>query len=92
MVAAGHTFLDVLAALRRLGIGEDGLAASPVRLLRVGMPWPLEETTVREFADGLKEILVVEEKRSFLEAAIRDVLYGGPVAAGRHRQARRRRV
>ena len=79
VVAAGHTFLDVLAALRRLGIGEDSLAASPVRLLRVGMPWPLEETTVREFADGLKEILVVEEKRSFLESAIRDVLYGGPI-------------
>ena len=79
VVAAGHTFLDVVAALRRLGIDEDSLAASPVRLLRVGMPWPLEETTVREFADGLKEILVVEEKRSFLEAAIRDVLYGGPV-------------
>jgi indolepyruvate ferredoxin oxidoreductase len=38
------------------------------------MPWPLEEETVREFAGGLEEILVVEEKRSFLEAAIRDVL------------------
>jgi indolepyruvate ferredoxin oxidoreductase len=79
VVAAGHTFLDVLAALRRLGIDEADLAGSPVRLLRVGMPWPLEETIVREFADGLEEILVVEEKRSFLEAAIRDVLYGGPV-------------
>ena len=79
VVAAGHTFLDVLAALRRVGIDEADLAASPVRLLRVGMPWPLEETVVREFADGLEEILVVEEKRSFLEAAIRDVLYGGPV-------------
>src|SRR6201995_1538214 len=79
VVAAGHTFLDVLAALRRLGIDEADLAASPVRLLRAGMPWPLEETTVREFADGGDEILVVEEKRSFLEAAIRDVLYGGPV-------------
>jgi indolepyruvate ferredoxin oxidoreductase len=78
VVAAGHSFLDVLAALHRLGIAEDGLAGSRVRLLRVGMPWPLEEATVREFADGLEEILVVEEKRSFLEAAIRDVLYGGP--------------
>ena len=78
VVAAGHTFLDVLAALRRLGIAEDGLAGSRVRLLRVAMPWPLEEATVREFADGLEEILVVEEKRSFLETAIRDVLYGGP--------------
>jgi indolepyruvate ferredoxin oxidoreductase len=78
VVAAGHTWLDVLAALRRLGIGEDDLEASPVRLLRVGMPWPLEEATVREFAEGLEEILVVEEKRSFLETAIRDALYGGP--------------
>src|SRR5436305_2151201 len=78
VVAAGHTWLDVLAALRRLGIGEADLTASRVRLLRVGMPWPLEEATVREFADGLEEILVVEEKRSFLETAIRDVLYGGP--------------
>ena len=77
MVAAGHTWLDVLGALRRLGIGEADLAGSRVRLLRVGMPWPLEEATVREFADGLEEILVVEEKRSFLETAIRDVLYGG---------------
>ena len=78
VVAAGHTWLDVQGALRRLGIGEADLAGSPVRLLRVGMPWPLEEATVREFADGLEEILVVEEKRSFLETAIRDVLYGGP--------------
>src|SRR6185437_1629810 len=67
VVAAGHTWLEILAALRRLGIDEADLAASPVRLLRVGMPWPLEETVVREFADGLEEILVVEEKRSFLE-------------------------
>jgi indolepyruvate ferredoxin oxidoreductase len=78
LVAAGHTWLDLLGALRRAGIGEADLAGSRVRLLRVGMPWPLEEATVREFADGLEEILVVEEKRSFLEAAIRDVLYGGP--------------
>jgi indolepyruvate ferredoxin oxidoreductase len=78
VVAAGHTYLDVLAALRRIGIGEDDLAGSRVRLLRVAMPWPLEESAVREFAGGLDEIVVVEEKRSFLEAAIRDMLYGGP--------------
>jgi len=78
LVAAGHTWLDLLGALRRAGIGETDLAGSRVRLLRVAMPWPLEEATIREFADGLEEILVIEEKRSFLEAAIRDVLYGGP--------------
>src|SRR3954467_14508610 len=78
VVAAGHTYLDVLAALGTLGIAGDSLESSRVRLLRVAMPWPLEEDTVREFADGLEEIVVVEEKRSFLEAAIRDVLYAGP--------------
>jgi len=78
LVAAGHSWLDLLAALRRLGVGEAGLQRSRVRLLRVGMPWPLEETTIREFADGLAEVVVVEEKRPLLEAAIRDVLYGGP--------------
>jgi indolepyruvate ferredoxin oxidoreductase len=78
IVAAGHTYLDVLAALQSLGIDEDSLESSPVRLLKISMPWPLEEDTVREFADGLDEIVVIEEKRSFLEAAIRDILYGGP--------------
>ncbi|RHW28395.1 indolepyruvate ferredoxin oxidoreductase family protein [Nocardioides immobilis] len=80
IVAAGRTYRDVRAALERLGIDGGHLGASPVRLLRVGMPFPLEEDTVREFASGLDEILVIEEKRSFLEGAIRDVLYGKPDA------------
>lgn len=80
VVAAGRTWLDLRSALDRLGIHAAGLSASPVRLLKVGMPYPLDETTIREFADGLDEILVIEEKRSFLEAAIRDVLYGTATA------------
>ncbi|MER7367760.1 indolepyruvate ferredoxin oxidoreductase family protein [Nonomuraea wenchangensis] len=87
VVAAGRTYLDVAEALRRLGIDEPGLADGPVRLLRVGMPFPLEAETVREFAEGLDEIVVVEEKRSFLESAVRDLLYGGPAApriTGKH--------
>ncbi|MFI6712312.1 indolepyruvate ferredoxin oxidoreductase family protein [Nonomuraea sp. NPDC050478] len=78
VIAAGRTFLDVVESLRRLGVDEPGLRASGLRLLRVGMPFPLEPETVREFADGLAEIVVVEEKRSFLETAVRDILYGGP--------------
>jgi len=65
-------------------VGDDPAAksstlpcASDAALADLNIPY-LEEATVREFADGLEEILVVEEKRSFLEAAIRDVLYGGP--------------
>lgn len=80
IVASGHTYLETLETLNRLGIAETDLQSSPVRLLRVGMPYPLEESTVREFASGLSEIVVVEEKRSFLEAALRDILYGTPSA------------
>jgi indolepyruvate ferredoxin oxidoreductase len=75
IVAAGKTYLDVREALARLGFGERALAAAGVRLLRVGMLYPLEPGIVREFARGLEEILVVEEKRPFLELFVRDVLY-----------------
>ncbi len=78
IVAAGRTYRETLAALARLGISEDKLEQSDVRLLKVGMPWPLDRETVREFAEGLDEIVVVEEKRSFIESAIRDMLYGEP--------------
>jgi len=36
----------------------------------------MEPRIVREFGRGLQEILVVEEKRSFLEMFCKDVLYG----------------
>ncbi len=80
IVAAGRTYLDVLESLRALGIDDSEIPGSPVRLLRVGMPYPLAGETIREFAAGLDEIVVVEEKRSFMEAAVRDILYGHPNA------------
>lgn len=86
IVAAGRTWLDTMVALERLGLGHDDLAASPVRVLRLGMVWPLEPTVIREFADGLDEIVVVEEKRGFIETSIRDVLYGAdrqPTVSGK---------
>ena len=51
-----------------------------MRLLRLAMPWPLAPQTIHDFADGLDEILVVEEKRAFVESALRDILYGTPGA------------
>jgi indolepyruvate ferredoxin oxidoreductase len=80
VAAAGRTWLDLRAALEKLGIHDADLAASPVRLLKVGMPYPLDQATIHEFAEGLDEILIIEEKRSFLEAAIRDLLYGNTSA------------
>jgi indolepyruvate ferredoxin oxidoreductase len=73
IVAAGSTYLDVRQALRQLG--RSGASRPGIRVLRIGMVWPLEADTIREFAQGLREIIVVEEKRSFLETAIKELLY-----------------
>ncbi|WP_203416916.1 indolepyruvate ferredoxin oxidoreductase family protein [Jiangella ureilytica] len=86
IVSAGRTYLDVVTALEKLGIAADALEASPIRLLKVVMPYPLDEQTLREFATGLDEVVVVEEKRSFLATALRDALYDldrRPVVTGK---------
>ncbi|MCW2879543.1 MAG: 2-oxoacid ferredoxin oxidoreductase [Sphaerisporangium sp.] len=75
LVAAGKTYLDLRQALAILGLGDDELARRGIRLLRLGMPWPLDGRTIREFAEGLREIVVVEEKRPFVEQQIKDLLY-----------------
>jgi indolepyruvate ferredoxin oxidoreductase len=75
IAAAGKTYYDVHEALRALGLDDAALRAHGVRLLQLRMLYPLEPTIVREFAQGLEELLVIEEKRSFLERDIRDVLF-----------------
>ena len=76
IVAAGKNYLDVRQALEDLGIDEALAAKLGLRLLKIGMVWPLEPSIVREFAKGLDTIMVVEEKRSLIEAQLRDILYG----------------
>jgi indolepyruvate ferredoxin oxidoreductase len=75
IIASGKSYLDVLEALDELGIDEDHAAHIGLRLFKVGMPWPLEPEGVREFATGLDEILVVEEKRQIVEYQIKEQLY-----------------
>jgi indolepyruvate ferredoxin oxidoreductase len=84
IVAAGKSWLDLRQALETLGLDDAELARRGVRLLRVGMPWPLEPGVVDRFADGLDEIVVVEEKRAFLETQIKDRLYGRAGAPAVH--------
>ncbi|OYV64772.1 MAG: hypothetical protein B7X07_05415 [Actinobacteria bacterium 21-64-8] len=76
IVAAASTYLEVLGALRQIGISPSQLARAGVRLLKISMPYPLDEDLVRQFADGLDEVLVVEDKRPFLETLIKSALYG----------------
>ncbi|WP_370965093.1 indolepyruvate ferredoxin oxidoreductase family protein [Amycolatopsis sp. cg9] len=80
IVSAGKSYLDLQQALRALGLDAGALEKYGIRVLKLGAIHPLEPSIVREFADGLEEIVVVEEKRSFVESALKEVLYGVPGA------------
>jgi indolepyruvate ferredoxin oxidoreductase len=80
IVAAGKAYLDLRQALVDLGIDDDACARIGIRILKVGCVWPLHADDVQEFASGLREILVVEEKRQVLEYAIKEQLYNWPHA------------
>jgi len=75
IIASGKSYLDVLEALEELGIDEAMAARVGLRLFKVAMIWPLEPEGVREFAQGLDEILVVEEKRQVVEYQLKEQLY-----------------
>jgi indolepyruvate ferredoxin oxidoreductase len=76
IMASGKSYEDVRQALRELGITPEVAAKIGLRLMKVGMPWPLEPVGVREFAVGLEEILVVEERREIVENQVRMELFG----------------
>ena len=75
IVTSGKSYLDVRQALDDLGIDDATAARIGLRLYKVGMVWPLEAEGVRHFAEGLEEILVIEEKRQFLEYQLKEELY-----------------
>ena len=75
ILTAGKSYLDVRQALDELGIDDTLAAEIGIRLYKVGMVWPLEPEGVRHFAEGLEEILVVEEKRQLLEYQLKEELY-----------------
>src|SRR5690606_17094774 len=75
IIACGKAWLDVRQALDDLGIDARVASDIGLRLYKVGMPWPLEADGVRHFAEGLEEILVVEEKRQIIEYQLKEQLY-----------------
>jgi indolepyruvate ferredoxin oxidoreductase len=75
IICAGKSYLDVRQAFDELGIDDQLAAEIGIRLYKVGMVWPLEADGVRRFAEGLEEILVVEEKRQLLEYQLKEELY-----------------
>lgn len=88
IVAAGRTFHELRQALADLGLDDRALSRAGIRLLQLGMVFPLERSIVLRFADGLTDIIVVEEKRSFIEMLLRNALYGRSDAPRIHGKAR----
>ena len=78
LVTVGKAHQDLMQALSDLGLDEGRLKSLGVGVYKVAMSWPLETEGLRAFADGRPEILVVEEKRSVVEAQIRDAFYHAP--------------
>lgn len=80
IVASGITYREVMEAFARLGLPtERDIAACGIRLLKMGMPMPFNVGLMREFARGVREILVIEEKAPNVESLLKDALYDLPV-------------
>jgi indolepyruvate ferredoxin oxidoreductase len=75
IVASGKAYENVREALRQLGIDEKMADKIGLRLYKVRMPWPLEPEGIRRFADGLEEVLVIEERREIIENQIKQQLF-----------------
>jgi indolepyruvate ferredoxin oxidoreductase len=76
IITAGKSYLDVMQAFAALGLDEQALQRFGIRVLKLGVIHPVEPGIVREFAQGLDEIIVVEEKRAFIESQVKEILYG----------------
>ena len=75
LIASGKAWNDTRQALQDLGLTDAQCRAQGIRLHKAGVVWPLEATITREFAQGLQEILVVEEKRQVIEYQLKEELY-----------------
>ena len=82
IVAAGKSYADVRQALLELGLDEAAASAHGIRLLKVGMVWPLDPHAIEDFAQGLETLLVVEEKRNVLEDQVKAILFDAPGLRG----------
>ena len=78
VITVGKAHFDFMEVLRRLQLDPNALAAAGVRIYKVGLVSPLEPTRIAEFAQGLQEILVIEEKAPVVERQVKELLYPLP--------------
>ena len=78
LIASGKAYNDTRQALLDLGLDDNTCKRLGIRVHKVGVVWPLEPQSTREFAEGLQEIVVVEEKRQLIEYQLKEELYDWP--------------
>ncbi|HEU4841643.1 MAG TPA: indolepyruvate ferredoxin oxidoreductase family protein, partial [Ilumatobacteraceae bacterium] len=88
IAASGHTYHELREALGLLGlVRDDDLRGAGIRLFHLLMPVPVDEQQIRDFAHGLAEVLVIEEKNPTLELLVKSAMYDSaerPRVVGRH--------
>lgn len=80
LIAAGKAYGDLLEAFALLGLDAARREALGLALYKVALVWPLEGEGIARFAEGLDEILVIEEKRPLIEDQVKSILYGRSTA------------
>ena len=80
----GKAWSTLRQALADAGISPELARMGGLRIWKVGMAWPLDVEGARDFTRGLEAVLVVEDRRSFLEMQLREALYGDPVRPRLH--------
>jgi indolepyruvate ferredoxin oxidoreductase len=79
IAASGHTYHEVREALTLLGLADEAaLQRAGIRLIQLLAPITLDKYVLRDFADGLSDVFVIEEKNPTLELLLRDALYDLP--------------
>ena len=83
IVTAGKAYLDLRQALDDLGIDEETAAEIGLSVYKLALTWPIEPEGVIRFAAGLDELIVVEEKRGFIEDQLTRLFYNREDAPAR---------
>jgi indolepyruvate ferredoxin oxidoreductase len=78
IVTTGKAHLDLMEALRLLGIDRREARRIGLDVYKVGMVWPLEHHGALEFVKNKHEVLVVEEKRGIIESQFKEYFYDYP--------------
>lgn len=87
IITAGKTYYDIIEAFESLGWTTDYLNKAGIRILKLGATFPVDSAMINQFSNGLDEIFVIEEKRSFIEMLVKEEMYNHsnkPIIVGKY--------